>query len=177
MNAEYFILDSLWLLHTKYTDFLREDWEILFNTPNNLELSKKELQLALDSMIKNNLVVMNDGWCKLSSQGGKYWENIFQVNWALFHDCWFETLCEETEQLDFYCSSEEIINLFLVQHKSILTGCQIKSLHNWEATYWKKLDNGFHLTHKVPTDFNQIDRIQLPKWKLGLDEVITGNCI
>ena len=54
MNAEYFILDSLWLLSTKYTDFLREDWDILFNVPNNLKLSTTERQSALDLMIKNN---------------------------------------------------------------------------------------------------------------------------
>lgn len=172
MNAEYFILDSLWLLSTQYTDFLREDWDILFNAPSHLELSQTERQSALDSMIKNNLLVMDGGWCKLNAQGGRYWENVFQVDWSLFHDYWFETLDEETEQLDFYCASEKTVDLFLEQHDSILAGCQIESLHNWPATYWKTLDSGFHLKHMVSADFSQIGSIRLPKWKRTLDDVM-----
>lgn len=174
MNVESFILDSLWLLSTQYQDFFHPNWEQLFNTPNDLVLSKPERQLALDSMVKNHLVWIDDGWCKLTVQGGVYWETLFQVNWAGFYDYWFESLDEhgETEQLDFYCSSEETLNLFLEQHHTILTKCQIEPLHHWNATYWKTLERGFHLKHTVSSDFNQVGRIQLPKWKLALDEVI-----
>lgn len=174
MNAEYFILDSLYLLTTKYTDFLREDWGILFNAPSNLELSQQERQSALNSMINNHLIWVDDGWCKLTAQGGAYWQTLFQVNWAGFYDCWFDNFCErnETEEMHFYCSSEETIHLLIKQHPRILAGYQIESLHNWQATYWKNLASGFYLKHTVPADFNQVGRIQLPKWKLELDEII-----
>lgn len=177
MNANYFILDALWLLSTQYTDFFHKDWAQLFNIPNELVLSKSERQLALNSMIENNLVWIDDGWCKLTCQGGAYWETLFQVNWAGFYDYWFESLDDngETEQLDFYCSSEKIMNLFLKQHSTVLTDYQIEPLHNWNATYWKTLEHGFHLKQIVSSDFNQVGRIQLPKWKLELNEVIKSS--
>lgn len=174
MNAEYFILDSLHLLSTKYTDFLREDWGILFNTPSKLELSQQERQSALNSMINNHLIWVDDGWCKLTAQGGAYWQTLFQVNWTGFYDCWFDNFCEhnETEEMHFYCSSEKTIHLLIKQHPRIFIDYQIESLHNWQATYWKNLASGFYLKHTVPADFNQVGRIQLPKWKLELDEII-----
>ena len=64
--ARYFILDSLWLMQTKYCDFIRSYWEEFFNVPSNLKLTIKDIEDEIQKMIKEDFIFIKEGWCFLT---------------------------------------------------------------------------------------------------------------
>ena len=167
--AEYFILDALSLLPTPPEHFLHKDWEILFNTPPELPpLSRTERRQALAGLQQRGLLARENGFYRLTAQGGRLWEGLFAADWQRFHDCWFTILDEHRQLLEFCCSSKHTLAQFLSAHPELATS-QPETLSCWPATYWKTLPAGFRIRQTVPADF---ELIQLPDWSHSLAQVL-----
>ena len=171
--AEYFVLDALWLLPTRPSDFLHDDWEMLFNTPNELPpLSKVQRQRALDGLRGRGLIVLKDGFYRLTSSGGLLWEGVFAADWDGFYDCWFEDKGDGCfESLEFCCASEDTLARFLSAHGA-LAGCRPECLSPFQATYWKTLPSGFRIRQDVPMGYGLNHAIDLPAWSRSLARVL-----
>lgn len=171
--AEYFVLDALWLLPTRPADFFHDDWEMLFNTPGELPpLSKAQRQQALDGLCGCGLIVLADGFYRLTGSGGLLWERVFAADWDGFYDCWFADKGKgRSELLEFCCAAEDVLTRFLSAHEE-LAGCRPERLSPFQATYWKTLPSGFRIRQDVPLGYGLNHAVNLPAWSLSLARVL-----
>lgn len=166
--TRYFILDSLWLMQTKYSDFIRKDWKEFFNTPIHLKITTKDVENELHAMIKNGLILIEEGWCFLTPKGANIWEDLFHVNWENFYLIEYEFKGNDfnDEILNFYCYSNKVLENFKSQIyiKDIIYE---EKLNKWQLCYWKELDTGFFLSQKI-TEHNKLTSSLLSNWEYNL---------
>ena len=166
--TRYFILDSLWLMQTKYSDFIRKDWKEFFNTPIHLKITIKDIENELTAMIKDGLILIKEGWCFLSPKGANIWEDLFHVNWENFYLIEYEFKGDDfdDEILNFYCYSNKVLENFKSQIyiKDIINE---ERLNKWQLCYWKELDTGFFLSQKI-TEHNKLTSSLLSNWEYNL---------